>query len=120
MLGEPEVAAFVGHHPSRPSAAAARPIPPTSASEPGASSGGPITTLNSGSSNPPGLRATPRTWVTTPTRPSRQYRAEIAGSQVRAARSERAPATPAAVSAGERTTGVHIHLSPKDPLKCSK
>ena len=58
------------HQRSRPSAAAARPMPPTSASEPGASSGGPITTLNSGSRNPPGLRATPRTWVTTPISPS--------------------------------------------------
>ena len=33
---------------SRSSAAAAKPIPPTSASDPGASSGGPITILNSG------------------------------------------------------------------------
>ena len=51
---------------SRPNAAAASPRPPTSASEPGASSGGPITRLKSGSSKPPGLRATPRTCVTTP------------------------------------------------------
>src|SRR5205085_6190922 len=65
VLGEAEV-----HQRSRPSTAAASPIPPTSASDPGASSGGPITTLNRGSWNPPGLRATPRTWVTTPIRPS--------------------------------------------------
>src|SRR5947199_5480739 len=30
------------------------------------------------------------------------------------------PATPAAVSAGESAIGVHIHLSPNDPRKCSK
>ena len=76
--------------------------------------------LNSGSSNPPGLRATPRTWVTTPIRPSRQYSADTAGSHVLAARSERTPATPAAVSAGDSATGVHIHLSPNEPRKCSK
>ena len=76
--------------------------------------------LNSGSSKPPGLRATPRTWVTTPITPSRQYRADIAGSHVFAARSERTPAMPASVSAGESATGVHIHLSPNDPRKCSK
>jgi len=101
-------------------AAAAIPIPPTSASEPGASRGGPITMLKSGSWKPPGLRATPRTWVTTPIAPSRQYRSESAGSHVLATRSERTPATPAIVSAGESTTGVHIHLSPKDPRNCPK
>ena len=76
--------------------------------------------LNSGSSKPPGLRATPRTCVITPIAPSRQYSAESAGSQVLAARSEHTPATPAAVSAGESAIGVHIHLSPNDPRKCSK
>ena len=43
-----------------------------------------MTMLNSGSSKPPGLRATPRTCVTTPTSPSRQYRAETAGSAAEA------------------------------------
>ena len=36
-------------------------------------------------------------------------------ASVRAARSEATPAMPAPPSAGERTTGVHIHLLPKEP-----
>ncbi len=71
MLRAPEVPPH-RHQRSRPNAAAASPIPPTSASDPGASSGGPMTMLNSGSWKPPGLRATPRTWVITPIAPSRQ------------------------------------------------
>ena len=35
-------------------------------------------------------------------------------------RSEHTPATAAALSAGDSATGVHIHLSPNDPRKCSK
>jgi hypothetical protein len=58
---------------------------------------------------------TPRTCVTTPTMPSRAYTAESAGSTVRAARSEKTPAMPAATSGGVAMIGVHIHLSPKEP-----
>src|SRR5207302_4638617 len=98
VLYPPEVSCR-RHQRSRPNAAAARPIPPTSASDPGASNGGPITMLNSGSRNPPGLRVTPRTCVITPISPSAQYSADSAGSHVLAARSDRTPAMPAAVSA---------------------
>src|SRR5205807_8813253 len=119
-IATPHLRTDARHQRSRRSAAAANPMTPTSASDPGASSGGPITMLYSGSRKPPGLRATPRTCVITPIKPSRQYSAESAGSQVRAARSERKPATAATLSAGDSATGVHIHLSPNDPRKCSK
>jgi len=65
-------------------------------------------TLKTGIRQPPGLRATPRTWNTKPTRPSATVASETSGSTVRAARRLQAPQTPAISRAGLRTSGLYI------------
>ena len=52
----------------------------------GANSGGPMTMLKTGIRQPPGLRATPRTWKTNPRTPSASSKAHAAGITVRATR----------------------------------
>ena len=86
---------------SRPTNGASRPNAAHQRSDPGASSGGPITRLYVGSENPPGFRCDPAHVRDHPDQRRRAtYSAETAGSAVRAPAREKTPPTPAAVSGG--------------------
>ena len=61
-----------------------------------------------GSRQPPGLRAMPRTWKPKPTTPSISVASEVQRSTVRAAHVLNAPHTPATVMAPLRITGDHM------------
>ena len=81
--------------------------------EPGASSGGP----RPGCRTPPQparLARIPRRWKYTPSAPCDVERRDGGQPRARGALGS-TPATPAAVTAGESTTGVHIHLLPNEP-----
>ena len=48
--------------------------------------------------------------------PLSAYSAPVAGSTVRAAVPDRTPAAPAALTSGLVTIGLHIQMSPNEPL----